>query len=148
VESPSWGADGVLWLRRTATTAETDKDFLSRKIYAVLEDGIPMWLRTEIELTVSGKSREETIGAVLPEGWRLASVDSEIPVAIDEAGQMKAQVRAGEWKIRAHAFRIDNPKEFRYGAGSKPAAPEQLIGFRRSRIFACSRSLVTPRSSM
>jgi hypothetical protein len=130
VDSPSWGADGVLWLRRTATTEETDKDFLSRKIYAVLEDGIPMWLRTEIELTVSGKSREETIGVVLPEGWRLAAVESEIPVAIDVAGQMKAQVRAGEWKVRAHAFRIDNPKEFRYGAEAKPASPEQLIGFR------------------
>ncbi len=56
------------------------------KLYAALEDGIPLWLRTEIELTVSGKSREEDLGTILPEGWKLAAVESQIPVAIDDAG--------------------------------------------------------------
>ena len=38
----------------------------SDKVYAVLEDGIPLWLRTEVELIVSGKNREEEIGSILP----------------------------------------------------------------------------------
>ena len=100
------------------------------KLYAALEDGIPLWLRTEIELTVSGKSREEELGTILPEGWKLAAVESPIPVAVDDAGRMKAQVRAGKWTVRADAFRFDNPKEFRYAAGAKPAVAEELVAFR------------------
>ena len=62
VESPAWDAQGFLWLKRDASTEQTDKDFLGVKVYSLLEDGIPLWLRTEIELIVSGKSREEVAG--------------------------------------------------------------------------------------
>ena len=57
-----------MWLKRDGSTEEADKNFLSVKLYAAIEDGIPLWLRTEIELTVSGKSREEDLGTMLPEG--------------------------------------------------------------------------------
>ncbi len=130
VESPVWDAQGFVWLKRDASTEETDKDFLSVKAYALIEDGIPLWLRTEVELIVSGKSREEDIGSILPDGWKLAAVESPIPVAVDDAGRMKAQVRAGKWTINVSAFRIDNPKAFGYAAGAKPAAAEELIAFR------------------
>lgn len=135
VERPVWDAQSFLWLRRDGSTEETDKDYLATKIYAALEDGIPLWWRTEIELTVSGKSREEDLGIILPEGWKLASVESQIPVAVDDTGKMKAQVRAGKWTIQAAAFRIDNPKEIRYAAGVKPAVEEQLVAFRSKPDF-------------
>ncbi len=129
VDAPVWDAEGFLWLKRDGSTEETDKDFLAVKLYAALEDGIPLWLRTEIELTVSGKSREEDLGTVLPEGWKLAAVEGPIPVSIDDAGRMKAQVRAGKWTVRLDAFRFDNPKEVRYAEGAKPAVEEELIAF-------------------
>ncbi len=130
VEAPVWDAQGFLWLKRDGSTEEADKNFLAVKLYAALEDGIPLWLRTEIELTVSGKSREEDLGTILPEGWRLAAIESAIPLAIDDAGRAKAQVRAGKWTLRADAFRFDNPKEVRYAPGAKPAVGEQLVAFR------------------
>jgi hypothetical protein len=130
VEAPVWDAQGFVWLKRDGSTEEADKNFLEVKLYAALEDGIPLWLRAEIELTVAGKSREEELGTILPEGWKLAAVESPIPVAIDDAGRMKAQVRAGKWTIRADAFRFDNPKEFRYAEGAKVAVEEQLVAFR------------------
>jgi len=135
VENPSWDASGILWLKRKSSTEETDKNFLGTKIYAVLEDGIPLWLRTDIELIVSGKSREEEIGVVLPEGWKLASVESQIPVAIDAAGKLKAQVRAGKWTIQTSAFRTDNPTELRFAPEVKPAVADELIAFRSSPEF-------------
>jgi len=61
----------------------------------MIEDGIPMWLHTQVELSVAGKSREEDLRSILPEGWQLAMVDSPIPVAIDEAGHMKARSGPG-----------------------------------------------------
>ena len=130
VESPAWDAEGVLWLKRNGSAEEADKDFLGVKVYAVIEDGIPLWLRTEIELIVSGKSREEAIGSIVPEGWRLAAVSSPIPVAVDDAGRMKAQVRTGKWTLQVDAFRLDNPKEVRYAPGAKPAVADELIAFR------------------
>ncbi len=129
MDAPVWDTQGFLWLKRDGSTEEADKNFLSVKLYASLEDGIPLWLRTVIELTVAGKSREEDLGTILPEGWKLAAVDSLIPVTIDDAGRMKAQVRAGKWTLQADAFRFDNPKEIRYAPGAKPAVDEELVAF-------------------
>jgi hypothetical protein len=135
VENPAWDASGSLWLRRRSSAGEADKDFLGVKIYSAIEDGIPVWLHTDVELIVSGKSREEEIGNVIPEGWKLASVESQIPVSIDDAGHLKAQVRSGKWTIRTSAFRTDNPTEIRFPAGAKPAVPDELIAFRASPDF-------------
>lgn len=144
VETPAWDAQGLLWLKRDGSSEETDKDFLEVKAYAALEDGIPLWLRTEIELTVSGKSREEIIGTVLPEGWKAATIESQIPVAVDETGRMKSQVRAGKWTIKIDAFRFDNPKEFRYAENAKPAVAEQLVAFRSRPDFRMVEIVGTP----
>jgi hypothetical protein len=130
VESPQWDAGGVLWLHRDTPSQEADRDFLGVKVYALLEDGIPLWLRTEVELIVSGKSREEEIGSILPEGWKLAAVDSPISVVVDDAGRMKAQVRTGKWTLHLDAFRLDNPQELRYAPEAKPAAADEFIAFR------------------
>jgi len=135
VESPTWDASGELWLKRRSTAEETDRDFLGVKVFSVLEDGIPLWLRSEIELSVSGKSREEQIGTILPEGWQLASVASEIPVVVDAEGNLKAQVRAGRWTVRVSAFRADNPTEIAFAASAKPPVTEELLAFRASPDF-------------
>ena len=130
IDAPAWDATGFLWLKRDRPSEEASKDFLGIKVYAVLEDGIPLWLRTRVELIVSGKSREEEIGNILPVGWKLASLSGPIPVAVDENGRAKAQVRAGKWTLQADAFAINNLTEIRYAEGAKPAAAEQLIAFR------------------
>ncbi len=130
VDAPAWEAQGFLWLKREGSAEAADKDFLAIKVYAALEDGIPLWWRTEVELIVSGKSREEDLGTILPEGWKLAAVESPLPVAVEDGGRMKVQVRAGKWMIQAAAFRSDNPKEIRYAADAKLPATEQLVAFR------------------
>jgi len=129
VEIPNWDAEGFLWLKRTRSE-EAHKDFLSVQIYRVIEDGIPMWLRTEVEVTVAGKSREEEIGNILPEGWKLSSIGAPLPVAVDDSGRMKAQVRAGKWTISADAFRTTHASEFKFPQGVRPALPQEFVGFR------------------
>jgi len=130
VDVPVWDGGGHLWLVRNSSVGDADKDFLSVKVYGALEDGIPLWFRGEVELIVSGKSREEDLGGVVPAGWKLASLESPVPVAVDESGRMKAQVRAGKWTVRFSAFRLDDPKEFAFAPGVEPAAPDELIAFR------------------
>jgi len=135
VEVPNWDESGLLWLKRTRVEEETEREFLSAQVYRVIEDGIPMWLRTEIELSVSGKSREEDLGNVLPKGWKVASVDSPLPCAVDDAGRVKAQVRAGKWTIRLDAFRSAADTGIAYAEGVTPMVAEELIGFQAKPDF-------------
>jgi len=131
---PTWDSGGEVWLKRVRSEI-ADKDGISLQVYRLIEDGIPIWLRTEIELTVSGKSREEEIGWVMPEGWRISTVDSPIPVAIDDRGVMKAQVRAGKWTVRINAFRTRQTDGVQFAEGVTAAAPTELIGFRANPQF-------------
>lgn len=144
VENPAWDVAGQLWLERNAATGEADQDFLSVKLFAEIEDGIPLWLHGEVELIVSGKSREESLGAVLPQGWKLASLDGPIPVAVDEEGRMKAQVRPGKWVVRYSAFRLDNAKEFGFTPGLQTAAPNELVAFRSRPDFRMVEIIGSP----
>jgi hypothetical protein len=144
IESPDWDAAGILWFKRDSAVAGAEKDFLAVKLYALLEDGVPLWLRTQVELIVSGKSREEQIGSILPEGWRVSAISSPIPVAIDGAGQLKAQVRAGKWIVHIDAFRFDNPREFQYAPEEKAAVAEELIAFRAQPDFRSAEIVGAP----
>ncbi len=126
VATPNWDSNGQLWLNR-ATVGEVEQDSFSYEVYRLLQDGSPMWLRTEIDLTATGKSREEELGFVLPEGWQLSYVTSSIPVAIDETGKLKAQIRAGNWTIVIDAFRNTDLKELKYSVETPPAKPTELL---------------------
>lgn len=134
VEIPNWDAEGNLWLKRMRVEA-AQKDLLTAQVYRVIEDGIPIWLRTEIDLTVSGKSREEQLGWILPEGWQLSLVESPIPVAVDDQGRLKAQVRAGNWQIQLHAFRSTDIDEFQFTPDAQPLTGTELVAFRSQPDF-------------
>jgi hypothetical protein len=127
IATPNWDSTGTLWLSRSNVGQDVQKDSYSFDIYRLIQDGSPIWLRTEIDLTATGKSREEELGFVLPEGWQLSFVNSPIPVAIDDSGKLKAQLRAGNWKILIDAFRTEDMKEFKYADGIKPAKESELL---------------------
>jgi hypothetical protein len=133
--TPSWDEDGTLWLQRQASSEPVDEDFLSLEVHSLIEDGNPIWFETSLELIVAGKSREEMIGSVIPEGWLLTQIDAALPVAIDERGLLKAQVRAGRWQIRLRSFRTDPPSEIRFAEGVTPAVADQSLAYRGSPAF-------------
>ena len=138
VDVPAWDVDGNIWLRRVRTES-ADKDLLDLRVYRVIDDGIPVWLRTEVELTVSGKSREEELGWVLPEGWQLSTVQSSIPVAVDDRGLMKAQVRAGKWTVSVDAFRTTDLGDFRFSDQARPITESELVALRMDPSFRVSQ---------
>lgn len=136
VETPLWDASGKLWLKRDASPEEAaGPDSMTVNLYAVLEDGIPLWLRLRAELIVSGKSREEDLGSVLPDGWKISSVNCPVPVAVEENGQAKAQVRAGKWTINISAFRLDDVRDLRFAPQAQSATDSMLLGFRAKPDF-------------
>jgi hypothetical protein len=134
VDLPVLDQEGKLWLQRTSTET-ADKDFLSVQVYRLIQDGSPQWLQTQVELSVAGKSREEALGNVLPEGWRLSSVEAPVPCAVDDAGKLKVQVRAGKWVLKLAAYRTSPAQTIRYAEGAKPLAAEELIGLQNQPGF-------------
>ena len=134
VSLPSWDDTGHVWLRRQRIEP-AEENSITVQVFRVIEDGIPTWLRTDIELTVSGKSREEEFGWILPEGWKLARVDSPIPVAVDSLGRMKAQVRAGKWTISVNAFRSTDTREIKFADVAQPITSLELVGFKSKPEF-------------
>ncbi|MCA9264217.1 MAG: hypothetical protein KDA60_10235, partial [Planctomycetales bacterium] len=134
VPIPAREPDGRVWLRRS-TVAPAEQDQLIVDTYRVLEDGVPLWLQTQLVLSVSGKSREQELGWVLPEGWKISSIESPIPVAIDDQGRLKAQLRTGKWTLNLRAFRTLDVHEIKFADGVTPISPVELFAFRSNPTF-------------
>lgn len=98
---PADRPDGAVWLgkRREAEVAQQ----LDVQVYRLLRDEVPALLTTRLNLKVAGDAREETLSRVLPEGFQLMSLDSELPARIDAEGSLRIQVRAGSWTVSVNA---------------------------------------------
>jgi hypothetical protein len=135
VENATWDAQGLLWLEGRQPEPAGARDYVELKLYRMLEDGAPMWLRTELELTVSGKSRELELGSLLPEGWLLASMEGPLPMAVDASGRLKVQARAGKWTLHADAFSPQPVPSLRFAVGAKSATAEEFIALKPAPSF-------------
>lgn len=93
---------GAVWLH-AAPAAEDDAESIEIEVWRRVVDGVPMNLTTRIELRVAGNAREVDLGAPLPEGFVAWRLDAPFPARIDEAGHLRAQVRAGTWTLELAA---------------------------------------------
>ena len=55
-----------LWLGERQTDAAAERDEMTLSVYRKISDGVPVTLRTHIEITVGGEVREENLGRLLP----------------------------------------------------------------------------------
>ena len=131
---PALDKRGKLWLKRHQET-RTDKDAMETRVYRLLEDGIPMWLTTRIELRVSGRSREEKLGPALPTGWHLSSVKSRLPAAVDSEGKLTVQVRSGTWNVELKSFRTHDITSLSFPADLSPIFHSEYVAFEGNPAF-------------
>jgi len=106
---PERNAQG-LWLgqREDARQEEQSADLTVMRLF---EDGSPMLLTTRINLRVSGKAREEVLGAALPPGFVPMSLDSALPARIEADGQLRIQLRPGTWTLEYVARTTADPTD-------------------------------------
>jgi hypothetical protein len=105
--------DNKLWLQRQADDAESNSTTNSVRatVFRKLTDAIPMLLDTRLELSVSGKAREVTIGQIVPEGAVLTHFTSDLPARIEQNGLLRMQLRAGKWTVNARARYVEPRSE-------------------------------------
>ncbi len=96
---------GELWLKRNAVGAggQAANNAIQVKVFRKLTDSIPLMLETQVELSVSGKAREISIGQLLPDDAVLTHFVSDLPARIERDGQLRIQVRAGKWLVKTTA---------------------------------------------
>ncbi|WP_350015886.1 hypothetical protein ABNK63_13205 [Rhodanobacter sp. IGA1.0] len=82
-----------------AAAAQRAADALSLRVYRRLEDGLPGTLLTQLQFNVTGSAREQSLGPVLPDGFVATSLFGELPSRLDNDGQLRVQLRPGQWTI-------------------------------------------------
>ena len=68
-----------------------------------LDDEIPAIVTTKLQLSVSGKSREATVGPALLPGYTALSINSPLPVRLEPDGTLRIQVRPGDFTLNLTA---------------------------------------------
>ncbi len=94
--------DGRLWLGE-GEQAEASEDALDVRVFRRVADDVPTRLRTVFAVDVSGGVREEAFAPALPAGFVPLAVESALPALLDPGGELRVQVRPGQWRIQIDA---------------------------------------------
>ena len=104
--------EGSVLLLQQDSVVERESDSLSIRVYRRLVDGVPQLLTTLLELSIAGTNRRIDLGNVLPSGFELLSIDSEIPARANDEGDLSLLVRPGQWDVELEARAVDYLDEF------------------------------------
>lgn len=107
INRPNVDDDGRLWFAsEISTTAKVEaqaEDKLTVRVYRKLTDDIPFVIETRVDLEVSGKSREVTLGKLLFDQFTPRLLNSPLPARVDQGGRLRIQLRPGQWQVRLQA---------------------------------------------
>ncbi|HEX3409943.1 MAG TPA: hypothetical protein VHS07_06655, partial [Candidatus Binataceae bacterium] len=101
IDFPHRDPSGQLWLRSPSVQAAPEG--LEIEVQRRVVDQVPLLLITRIELNVSGKDREVTLGKALPDGFIPMELESPLPARIEPDGHLRVQLRPGTWTLEVTA---------------------------------------------
>ena len=93
---------GELWLNRESHLEPKPKsrdNGLTIKVYRRIIDDVPLLIEVRIELDVSGSHREIVLDKLYTTGFLPLSLTSPIPVRLEADGQLRMQLRPGQWVV-------------------------------------------------
>ncbi len=141
VPRPRRDEAGLLWLR-AGTEAVGEGESLRLQVFRHVQDGIPLFVETRLELEVAGRAREITLpGALLP-GTVPVAVSGDLPARV-EKDALRVQVRGGRYSVSVVGARRGPPEGDRppEGAAEGALAAARGVGLRRRRDAAAGRAL-------
>lgn len=97
-----------LWIRNaedaTERVAKGETDSLRIQVFRLVEDNVPLTVETAVTLQVSGKTREEQLRGVVPDGFLPMRVTGNLPSRLEADGTLRVQVRAGTWQVKVRSY--------------------------------------------
>jgi len=127
VDFPNREPSGQLWLR--SDTARAAPEGLEVEVERRVVDEIPLLLVTRIELNVSGKDREVTLGKVLPDGFVPMALASPLPARVEPDGHLRAQLGPGTWTLELTARHEGPVNALSMPATDAPWAAQEVWAF-------------------
>lgn len=92
-----------LWLQKSQPN-QAKQNSLDISVARRITDGAYITLETFISLNVSGKMREVELGKLLPEGFELIGIESQLSSFLDGDGVLHAKVKPGSYNIKVQAY--------------------------------------------
>ncbi len=124
---PQRNEDGELVL---GATGSNEGDALQLEAYRLLADGSPAFVATRVELSVTGKPREQVLGPILPPGYIPVALDGEIPMRWEPDGKLRLQVRPGFWSVTVIARAPADATTFTAPSVPEPWVAQEIWQFR------------------
>lgn len=118
--------DGSALMLASDDKPATVQDTLQLRVYQRLQDGIPLQLETVLKLTATGSAREVLLGAPLLPDFVPTAMQSKLAARLDETGQLRVQLRAGEWELRLHSRARQMPESLSLPAENGLWPSEQI----------------------
>lgn len=128
---PNVDSDARLYLR-DSTAADIDaakSDRVDVEVFRKLIDGVPVSMETILNLKVSGKPRELQLGRFLLANNEVTHIFSPLPARIEDNGDLRIQVRAGNWTVNVNSRFTENPKQLAMERSSKDWPTQELWSF-------------------
>lgn len=129
IEQPDRDTLGKIWLRKPIQK-QGEEDFLSLKVFRLIEDEIPLVDNTVLRLSVAGKTREVSLGPVLQHDALPLQVQSPLPYKLEENGEMRLQIKPGTWDIVVKSRFLKNESTLHFQKRPSPWPHEELWAFK------------------
>ena len=130
VVQPDRDKSGKLWLKRPLQEPEQqpEHDRLSVQVFRKIYDGQPQVVTTELQLQISGRTREVTLGPIYPEGFTPRDLTSPLPARVGSQGQVTIRVKPGRYQLRLDAHSLQPHNSFTFAADARRGPwPDQEV---------------------
>lgn len=128
IAQPNRDGDGRLWIAKREASDDGDAH-LDIAVHRRLTDNVPLLLTTQIDLKVSGRSRETLLGRALPEGFVPLALEAPMPARIEPDGRLRVQLRPGAWSITLLARRSAPAEALQRPQPDGPWSEEEVWAF-------------------
>ncbi|MEZ5595100.1 MAG: hypothetical protein R3E84_01715 [Pseudomonadales bacterium] len=129
VPLPLIRGNGLVLSRADTTQEVRTADTLKVDVFRLVEDTYPLELTTRVNLSVSGRPRQLSLGTALLPGFAITDFESDIPARLDARGDLQAQVTAGTHHVTIKARALDASVALSMQRRGEPWPEQEIWGF-------------------
>lgn len=118
--------EGRVWLKQSPQAAQST-DAVTIHTTRLVDDQVPLRVTTHIDIAISGKAREIELPQALLPGFVAESLDSALPVRLQDSGRLVVQGRPGNWTIELRGRLMSPVQALTLPKGG--ASPEEIWSF-------------------
>jgi len=133
IDFPSRKEAGKIWLSEPKQD-ESEEDKVFCQVFRLWEDGVPIQLTTQIQVSVSGKVRNWEIPLPIPQAFHVTSIQSNLPYQL-KSSQLNLQIRPGDWTVTLIGQTSEHLSHVQFPAQSPPWPEQEIVAFKTNPLI-------------